>query len=142
MSVDILGPFPEDSKGNKYILVAVDQFTKWGEASPIPNQEAITVAQVLCNECFFVFSPEGLHSDQGRQFESKLLQEICRIFQIKKPHTSPYHPQGNGVAERFNCTLLNMLAVADKKNIFNWASLIRPLYNSSQHAVTGVQPLF
>ena len=146
VSVDILGPFPEDSKANKYILVVVDHFTKWGEAFPIPNQEAITVAQVLCNEWFFRFSPpEGLHSDQGRQFESKLLQEICRILQIKKTHTSPYHPQGNGVAEQFNRTLLNMLAVAAKNNTLDWASFIRPLcfaYNSSQHAVTGYSPFF
>ena len=71
VAVDIIGPFPEDSSGNKYILVAVDHFTKWGEAFPIPNQEAVTIAQVLCQEWFFRYSPpKGLHSDQGRQFES------------------------------------------------------------------------
>ena len=64
MAVDIVGPFPVDSSGNKYVLVVVDHFTKQGEAFPIPNQEAVTVAQVLCQKPFFLYSPpKGLHSD-------------------------------------------------------------------------------
>ena len=146
VAVDIVGPFPEDSSGNKYILVVVDHFTKWGEAFPIPNQEALTVARVLCQEWFFRYSPpEGLHSDQGRQFESQLMHEICRILQIKKSCTSPYHPQCDGGAERFNRTLLNMLAIAAKNNTLCWASFIQPLclaYNASVHATTGFSPFY
>ncbi len=66
-----MGPLPESAAGNKYILVTGDYFTRWMEAYPIPNQEAITVATKLVNELFCRFSiPEQLHSDQGRQFES------------------------------------------------------------------------
>lgn len=54
--------------------------------------------------------PEQLHSDQGKQFESKLVQEICKLLQVKKTQTTLYHPQCNGMAERFNRTLLDMLA--------------------------------
>lgn len=70
VAVDILGPLPESTAGNSYILVAGDYFTKWLEAYAIPNQEAVTVARKLVNQMFCRFSPpEQLHSDQGKQFE-------------------------------------------------------------------------
>ena len=102
VAVDILGPLPKSSNGNQYILVAGDYFTRWMEAYAIPNQEADTVAQKLTVEMFLRFSPpEQLHSDQGRQFESILVAEICKVLGIKKTRTTPYHPQGGGMVERF-----------------------------------------
>ena len=146
VAVDIVGPFPENSEGKKYILVVVDQFTKWSEAYAIHNQEAVTVAEVLTREWFFRYSPpETLHSDQGRQFESRLIYEICHILGIKKTRTSPYHPQGDGSAERFNRTLLNMLAIAARNNPLNWENYVRPLcmaYNTSVHSSTGFTPFY
>ena len=88
VAVDLLGPFPLSQAGNRYLM---DYFTEWGEASPIHNMEASTVATVLTNEMFFRFSPpECLHSDQGWQFEANLLKEVCQILQIKKTHTLPW----------------------------------------------------
>ena len=144
--VDLLGPFPTSKNGNNYLLVAMDYFTKWGEAYPIPNMEATTVAHTLTNEMFFRFSPpERLHSDQGKQFDSKLIKEICRILQIEKSGTSPYHPQGDGLVERYNCTLLDMLATSAKGNISDWENYVRPVcyaYNSSVQSSTGHTPHF
>ena len=101
--VDIMGPLPETDQGSKYVLVAVDYFTRWVEAYGIPNQEAMTVARKLVDEMFCRFSPpEQLHSDQDRQFESALVKEICNILGVKKTHTTPYHPQGNGMVELIN----------------------------------------
>ena len=89
----------------------MDYFTKWAEAYPVPNQEAATIANKLVNEMFLRFSsPEQLHSDQGRQFESALVREVCKCLDIRKTRTTPYHPQCDGLVERFNRTLLNMLA--------------------------------
>ena len=80
---DLVGPFPSSLTGNKYLFVAMDYFTKWGEVYPVPNMETITVATKLVNEMFFRLSPsERLHSDQGKQFDSKLLKGVCRILQI------------------------------------------------------------
>ena len=91
--MDLLGPLPVTDQGNSYLLVAMDYFTRWAEAYPLPNQEAATVAQKLTQEMFFWFSPpEQLHSDQGRQFESELIAEICKLLQICKTRTTPYHP--------------------------------------------------
>ena len=82
----------------------------WVEVYPIPNQEAITVARKLRDELFCRFSlPEQLHSDQGRQFESEILTHLCKFLHIDKTRTTPYHPQSDGLVERFNRTLIQML---------------------------------
>ena len=146
VSIDILGPLPESDAGNTHILVVEDYFTHWMEAYPIPNQEATTVAKKLTDGFFFRFSPpEQLHSDQGRQFESQLIAEICKLLGIKKTHTTAYHPQSDGLVERFNRTLLGMLSTATRDNPFNWESHLRPLcmaYNTSVHPTTGFSPFF
>eukprot|EP00731_Ephydatia_muelleri_P023718 Em0015g1301a len=145
VAVDIMGPFPETKDGNRYVLVASDYFTRWVEVYAIPNQEAVTVAEKLVNEMFCRFSPpEQLHSDQGRQFESKLIGEVCKLLHIKKSRTTPYHPQCNGMVERFNRTLLDMLATT-VNNQSDWDQCIRKLcmaYNSSVHSSTGYTPFY
>eukprot|EP00731_Ephydatia_muelleri_P039166 Em1164g1a len=144
--VDIMGPLPETEDGCKYVLVASDCFTRWVEVYGIPNQEATTVAKKLVDEMFCRFSPpEQLHSDQGRQFESELVKEICVLLQIRKTHTTPYHPQCNGMVERFNRTLLDMLATTIDNHQADWQHHIRKLclaYNSSIHSTTGFSPFF
>ena len=146
VAVDIMGPLPESPAGNSYVLVAGDYFTKWVEVYAIPNQEAATVAKKLTDELFCRFSPpERLHSDQGRQFESELIQEVCKLLQIKKTRTTPYHPQCDGLVERFNRTLLNMLATTTKDHPFDWEEQLPRVclaYNSSVHSSTGYTPFF
>ena len=127
-------------------MVAVDYFTRWTEAYGIRNQEAATVAKKLVDEVFCRFSPpEQLHSDQGRQFESDLIQELCKLLQVRKTRTTPYHPQCNGVVERFNRTLLDMLSTTVGDHPSDWDQSIRKLcmaYNSSVHSATGFTPFF
>ena len=146
IAMDILGPLPESEAGNSYILVIGDYFTRWMEAYPIPNQEATTVARILTNELFYSFSlPEQLHTDQGRQFESELISEICRLLKIRKTRTKPYHPQCDGLVERFNHTLLNMLSTCVKDHHFLWEDYIRPVcmaYNTSTQSTTGYTPFY
>ena len=146
VAMDILGPFPESPAGNSYILVVTDYFTRWAEAYAIPNQEAITVAKRLTDEFFFRFSPpEQLHSDQGRNFESAVITEVCRLLGIVKTRTTPYHPQSDGLVERLNRTLLSMLATAALERPFEWEDHLRHLcmaYNSSVQATTGYTPFY
>ena len=81
IAVDILGSLPQSTASNSYILVASGYFTKWMEAYAIPNQAVITVARKLVDQMFCCFSPpEQLHSDQGKQFESAVMQEVCSLL--------------------------------------------------------------
>ena len=146
VATDILGPLPESSSGNSYILVAADYFTRWVEAYPIPSQEAVVVARKLVNEMFCRFSPpEQLHSDQGRQFESHLLAEVCKLLGIQKTRTTPYHPQSDGLVERWNRTLLQSLATSVEDHPENWDEFVRQIcmaYSTSVHPTTGFTPFY
>ena len=103
IAVDILGLLPLSNKGNRYLLVAADYFTRWPEAYPIPNQEATTVARCLVDEFFSRFGvPFEIHSDQGRNFESRVFQEMCKLLQTRKTRTTPLHPLSDGMVERMN----------------------------------------
>ena len=123
-----------------------DYFTKWIEAYAIPNQEAVTVARKLVDQMFCRFSPpEQLHSDQGKQFESEVMLEVCKLLGIKKTRTSPYHPQCDGLVERSNRTLLSMLATTTHGHPFDWEDQLPKVcmaYNTSIHASTGYTPFF
>lgn len=80
MALDILGTLPVTTSGNKYILVVANYFSKWTEAVPLPNQEAITVARVLVEHVICCFgTPRSIHADQGRNFESNLFGEMFEI---------------------------------------------------------------
>ena len=110
IAADILGELPVTERGNRYILVVSDYFTKWTENFPIPTIEAETVANTIVKEVITRFGvPSTIHSDQGRQFESQLFAEMCKMLHIKKTRITPYHPQSNGMVERFNKTLVGML---------------------------------
>ena len=123
----------------------MDYFTCWAEAYAIPNQEATTVASKLVDEFFCRFSvPSQLHSDQGRQFESSLIKEICKLLDIKKSRMTPYHPEGDGLVERYNKTLLHMLSTTSAHDK-DWEQHIHQVcmaYNSTTQATTGYSPFF
>ena len=145
MATDILGPLPQMPNGNKYVLVVSDYFTCWCEAFPIPNQEATTVANTLVEEVSCGFRLPGSCNDQERQFESVLVAEVCRLLGIQKSHTTAYHPQGDGLVERFNCTLLDMLATCTREHPTTWESHLRKVcfaYNASEHPTTGFSPAY
>ena len=145
VAIDIMGPFPKSENGNCYILVAEDYFTKRLEAWAIPNQEGKTIAQKLLEEMFLRFSlPDRLHSDQGRQFKGKLIEELCKLLQVEKTHTTPYHPQGDRLVERVNQPILSMLATVVKDHR-DWESHLRAtcmVYNTSIQSITGQSPFF
>jgi hypothetical protein len=110
VAVDILGPLTETENGNKFIIVVADYWTKWTEAYLVRDHTAPTVAKVLVDQCFSKFGlPLILHSDQGREFESKLFQETCELLGVDKTRTSPWRPPCNGMVERFNRTLGAMM---------------------------------
>ena len=144
IAMDIMGPFQETERGNEYILVVQDYFSKWLAAYAIPNQEAETVACKVIEEWIPIHgAPRELHSDQGANFESKIFKELCKMFQIEKTRTTPYRPQSDGMVEKANSTIQEMLTKLTIENYLEWDTLL-PLttmaYNSSKHAATGFSP--
>lgn len=132
-----------DSKNTKDILVITDHFTKYAVAVPTRDQKATTVAKCLWDNFLVHYGyPERLHSDQGRDFESRVIKELCAMAGIRKVRTSPYHPRGNPV-ERFNRTLLNMLGTLKEEQKVHWRDFVKPLahaYNCTKNEVTGFSP--
>ena len=132
--------------GYENILVITDHFTRYAQALPSKNQTAKTTARLLFDNfiCHYGF-PARLHSDQGRNFESQVIKELCSIANIEKSRTTPYHPMGNGMPERFNQTLLNMLGTLEDHQKSDWKSYVPSLvhaYNSTRHESTGYSPHF
>jgi len=144
LCIDILGPLPVSTKGNKYVLVVCDSFTKWAEAFPIPDQTARTCAEVLVEQVITrLGSPLDLHSDQGRQFESDLFKELCELLHIRKTRTSSHRPQCNGQCERFNRTLLSMIRAFLNDHQEDWdqyVSCLTAAYRATPHEATGITP--
>ncbi|KAL5009890.1 hypothetical protein ScPMuIL_012195, partial [Solemya velum] len=143
---DILGPLPITESSNRYILVVQDYFTKFVEAFAVPNQEVRTIAKKLVDEVFCQYGvPEIIHLDQGSNFESSLFSELCDILQITKTRTTPYHPQSDGMVERFNRTLISMLSgyVSDYGAEWDYhLPKVMMAYRSSVHQSTGMTPNF
>ena len=101
VAVDVLGPFPRTPIGNRFVVVAMDYFTKWPEAYAVPDQEAATVCEALIEGMFSRFGvPTVLHSNQGRNFEARLFAEMCTQLAIHKTRTTPLRPQSDGLVER------------------------------------------
>ena len=134
----------EPSKGgHENILVITDHFTRYAQAVPCKNRTATTTAKALYDNFIRYYSfSERLYSDQGRNFESKVIQELCKIAGIEKSRTTPYHPMGNP-AERFNQTLIKMLGTLDPVQKQDWKSFVGPMvqaYNATKSDATGYSP--
>ncbi len=140
--IDFLSLEP-DRTNTKDILVITDYFTKYAVAIPTSNQKAKTVAKCLWENFIVHYGvPERLHSDQGPDFESKTIKELCEVAGIRKVRTTPYHPRGNPV-ERFNRTLLSMLGTLKNEDITHWKDFVKPVvhaYNCTKHETTGFTP--
>ena len=139
--LDILGPFPKSHSGNVYILMFVDQFTKWLECYPLPDQNAETIAKAMVEGFIARFGcPLQIHTDQGRNFSGNLFTQVCQLLQIVKTRTTPYHPASNAQVERFNRTLLQIIRAYLKGNQRTWdenLQLLAGAIRASVNRTTG-----
>ena len=135
----------EPSEGGvQDILVITDHFTRFAQAIPCSSQSAKATAKALYDTfiCHYGF-PLRLHSDQGRNFESSIIQELCKLCGIEKSRSTPYHAQGNGACERFNRTLLSMLGTLPPLSKQNWKDHVKTVvhaYNCTRNDVTKFSP--
>jgi len=105
LASDIL-EVPVSRHNNRYLLVVMDY---WAEAVPLQDQTAASISAVIIKICCSFGIPDILCSNQGRNFESQLLRDVMTAFGIQKSQTTAYHPQSDGMVERFNRSLLQLL---------------------------------
>ena len=141
IAVDIL-EVPISSNNNRYLLVVQDYFTKWAEAIPLPDQTATRITAELIKLFCTHGHPDILHSDQGRIFKSTILAQTLQAFGVTKSRTTVYHPQGDGMVERFNCSLLQLLRmyVETQSEWERYLPLVLYAYCTSVHSATGSSP--
>ena len=137
---------PKDNSKDVNVLVVTDHFTRYAQAYITKTQTAEETAKVLWEKFLVHYGfPEKILTDQGRNFEGKLIKELCKIAQVKKLRTTPYHPEGNGQCERFNRTLISMLGTLDTRAQSRWPDLVSTLchaYNCTRSNATGFSPYF
>ncbi|KAK3911198.1 Gag-pol polyprotein [Frankliniella fusca] len=123
---------------------AVDYFTRWPEAIPIPSLHAEVVAKALVTNIFSRFgSPCELHSDQGRSFESAVFKSVLNVMGIRKTRTTPMRPQSDGAAERLVKSVVTQLSMFVNTNANDWdlqVPLVMLSLRVSPHVTNGVSP--
>lgn len=113
INIDIVGPFPL-CEGQRYCLTMIDRFTRWPEAVPIPDMSAETVAKAILFHWISRFGvPARITSDRGRQFESAIFTELMTTIGATHLRTTPYHPQSNGIIERWHRVFKSAILCCD-----------------------------
>ena len=121
IAIDIVGPItPASDRGHKYIFTVIDLATRYPEAVPLKNIDTVTIAESLVEVFSRVGVPKEILSDRGTQFKADLMSEVHRLLSIRALYTSPYHAACNGMVERLNGVLKNMLKKVCMDNPTDW----------------------
>ena len=143
IAMDIVGPLPRSSQGNRYILLVCDYATRCPEAFALKSIDAETVADSLIQLFSRIGIPKEILTDQGSNFMSRLLSSMYERLGIQALRTSPYHTQTDGLVERFNQTLKAMLRRFVDADARNWDTLLPYMlfaYREAPQSSTGFSP--
>ena len=146
LNLDLIGPLPISSEGNKYILSVINVMTRYAVAVPIPDKSAATVARAFLTNVVGPFGPpESIYSDSGTEFTSSITKEVLRWLGIHQRHITVYRPQASGLVERFNGKIISILRCLVYEQPGSWC-LSLPLailaYNSAKNRVLRESPFF
>ena len=129
-----------------HALTIVDHLTRFAVLVALPDKKEQTIAKALVERVFGIFGPpETLHSDQGPEFENKVVKQLQDVFGYKKTKTTPYRPQGNSVSERMHSTLHAMLSMYSNIAQNNWTEVlpfIQLAHNTSFSSTMHETPFF
>jgi hypothetical protein len=141
--IDFIGPLPTTRRQNRFILSIVDHFSKYAIAMPTARQDSKTVIECLTQYCSIFGRPKRILSDQGKCFVSHEFQEWCKYWNITKATSTSYHPQTQGICERYNQTIMGILKKYAYECPETWCETL-PLavyaYNSSIQDTIAITP--
>lgn len=144
VSIDILGELIRSKRGNRYLLVITDRFSKLVKTVPLKRITAPVIARAFIHHWVYYYGPpDNLLSDNGKQFVARFFQDVCRILGVKNVFTTTYHPQCNGQVERYNRTLLAALRHYISDHPKDWDLYTDTLcyaYNTQVHSTTKFAP--
>ncbi len=144
LQIDWVGPLPRSTRGNKYFLTVVCEFTKWIECLPAPNDTAETTACLLMNHIFSRFGlPLRVNSDRGTHFTADIMQEVWKLLGVQAKLHISHHPISSGQVERANKTVVSMLKKYVSTNQKDWdikLPLVLMAARATPHQSTGVPP--
>lgn len=140
VAIDILGNLIETKRGNRFLLVISDRYSKLVRTVPLKKISAADIALAFVHHWVFVYGPPvKLLSDNGKQFTARFFQNVCRILGTRNLFITTYHPQTNGQVERFNCTLLSALRKYLGDHPKEW-DLFSDAATSQVHRTTNIAP--
>ncbi|UYV84340.1 hypothetical protein LAZ67_X001895, partial [Cordylochernes scorpioides] len=146
IGIDFVGPLPSTKNRKKWIIVLTDYYTRYAETRAVSEATVKEVSKFLVEDIFLRHgAPQYLISDRGSQFTSNLMKEVMKTCKIKHCFTTSYHPQTNGLTERLNRTLINMLSMyvnTDQKNWDEILPFITHAYNTTIQETTGYSLFF
>ncbi|KAM7288648.1 uncharacterized protein ISCGN_028848 [Ixodes scapularis] len=144
IGMDLLGPFPPSTMGNRWIIVATDYLTRYAETKALPSGTAVEVAKFFIESIVLRHgAPEVLITDRGSSFMAQLTQEILRLSHTEHRRTTAYHPQTNGLTERLNKTIADMVSMYVDVEHKTWDEVLPYVtfaYNTAVQETTGVTP--
>ena len=143
VNCDIIGPFEQVSRGFKYVLCVIDQCTKWPDVRPLRTINAEAICEALLEMFSYTGVPRVVVTDRAASFRGKLMKEFMKRLGCAPRFSSPYHPEGNAIVERWNQTLKNMLHQVVKARPKGWEKELPFLlwaYRELPNATTGVSP--
>ncbi|GFY06596.1 transposon Tf2-6 polyprotein [Trichonephila clavipes] len=146
IGIDLLGRFPKSAHGNKWIIVCTDYSTRYAITKALPTAEVDEIAKFLLEEIVLRHgAPRVIITDRGAVFRSRLISSLVDLCNIDHRFTTAYHPQTNGLTERFNKTLADMLSMYVDVEQKNWDEILPFVtfaYNTAKQETTGFTPFY
>ena len=144
IGMNYCGPFKQTPRGNQYVLCLTDYFIRWVVAAAVPNCSAPTTAEAVFNEYICKYGvPAAILSDQGTHFHNQLMEAMSKLVGYNHIYSTTYHPQSNGMIERFNATFVPQIAKLQDKENNNWDEFLSPVVfacNTGIHSTTNYSP--
>ncbi|CAM2714261.1 unnamed protein product [Rotaria socialis] len=144
IGIDFCGPLPRTPRENQYVLVITDYFTRFITAIALPNCTADITARALFEDFFCKFGiPSVILSDRGTHFQNKLMENLQNLIGYHHIYSTPYHPQTNGIVERFNATFVAQVSKLQNTQHNNWDEYLQAVvfaYNTGVHKTTKFSP--